>query len=811
MKKWIIRWIIFQSILMFADIRMDAQKIRVRENFDDGWQFHKGDIAIKRAVKGGRQGGLTDADVKMVEGEEAVIAYTDRNKVAGYKASDWKDVDIPHDWLVEEPFVNDPTLGSQPGCNGYKPVGIGFYRKEFCIGKEDEGKKVTLEFDGIFRNSTVWVNGHLLGNHPSGYIPSFYDITDVLRYGEEGANVVLVKVDATDYEGWWYEGCGIYRHVWLTKTDCFHVARFGTFVTTPTPSVKGMQQVGIQTDLQNEYGHPLSYTLVSRITDSRGRTLCERRDTGRIEAFGKATVMQESVITDPQLWSPETPYLYRLYTELLMNGKPVDDYVTKFGVRHIELTTDGFFLNGKRYPIKGTANHQDFAGVGVALPDKINEYRIRLLKEMGSNGYRTAHHPPTPELLDICDSLGMLVMDENRMLSSSRDGLEDLATLVLRDRNHPSVFMWSLENEETLEGTRMGARILRTMHNWVKKLDPTRPTVAAMNHGWNEGGYSDVPDVVGYNYGQRGMQYVKDKERFPNRKMIASESTSFVSTRGEHEDNPQKGYMSNFGKGVSWGLQPGEDWKHIVDYPYLSGTFVWTGFDYRGEPTPYWWPCINSHFGIMDMCGFPKDGYYAYKAAWTDMPVVHVYPHWNLDGKEGEKIRMGVYTNCDEVELRVNGRSIGRKQAMPYLRLEFEAVYRPGRVEAIGYRNGKVVAEDIVETTGEAKSITLAGDCQELKADGRDVWIVNVALRDKKGRVVPTADNLIKFEVDGPARIIGVGNGNPSSHEPDKANQRKAFNGYCQVLIQTEKNAGEIRLSAFSDGLKEARLTITSK
>lgn len=788
---------------------IQAQQVRSRQNFDRGWQFHKGDIAIKRAVKGGRQGGLSDANVKIVEGEEAVIAYTDRNKVANYKPSDWTDVTLPHDWLVEEPFVNDANLGCQPGGNGYKPVGVGFYRKEFCIDASLEGKKISLDFDGIFRNSTVWVNGHLMGHHDSGYLPSHYDLTDVLRYGEEGSNVVLVRVDATDYEGWWYEGCGIYRHVWLTTTDRLHVARYGTFVTTPKVTSQ-QASVNLQTDVKNEYNMPCTFTLISSILDENNITLNERQINFTLAANAQETIQQEMDILRPLLWSPEAPHLYRLYTRIQFNGVTVDDYTTTFGVRTFELTTKGFFLNGQHYPIKGTSNHQDFAGVGVALPDKINEYRIRLLKEMGCNGYRTAHHPPTPELLDICDRMGMLVMNENRLLSSSEQGLKDLTTLIRRDRNHPCVFMWSLENEETLEGTKMGARILRTMHETAKQLDPTRLTVAAMNHGWNEGGYSDVPDVVGYNYGQRGMQYVKDHERFPQRKMIASESTSFVSTRGEHWDNANKGYMSNFGKGVSWGLQPGEDWKHIVDYPYLSGTFVWTGFDYRGEPTPYLWPCINSHFGIMDVCGFPKDGYYAYKAAWTDTPVVHAYPHWNLAGHEGDTIRMGVYTNCEEVEMRINNRSLGRKKAIPYVRLEFQAVYQPGRMEVRGYKSGKLIVREVTETTGIPTQLALTGDCNQLKADGCDVWIVNVSVKDKKGRVVPTADNLVKFTIDGPARIIGVGNGNPSSHEPDKANQRRAFNGYCQVLIQTTDNPGTINLSATSEGLKSATLSVLS-
>ncbi|MDO6430296.1 beta-galactosidase GalA [Flavitalea sp. BT771] len=781
---------------------------RDRACFDDGWQFHKGDIAIKRAVKAGQQGGLSDANVKVITGEEAVIAYTDKNKVAGYKPADWRDVSLPHDWCVEGTFVHDNTLGSQPAGNGYLPTGIGFYRKEFDVPESDKGKIITMTFDGIFRNSTVWVNGHLMGNHASGYTPSDYDLSDVLRYGGEGRNVILVKVDASDAEGWWYEGCGIYRHVWLNTTARLHVARYGTFITTPLVS-KDSAVVSIRTILQNEDTVARHITLVSKIVDKKGRVVDSRSSELTIPPGDQPEVVQEGVVREPLLWSPETPDLYKMVTWVTADGSTIDDYSTSFGVRTVAITNEGFFLNGKLYPVKGTANHQDFAGVGVALPDKLNEYKIQLLKEMGCNGYRCAHNPPTPELLDACDRMGMLVLDENRLLSSGEDGMKDLATLIRRDRNHPSVFMWSMENEESLEGAPMGARILETLVKATHRLDPTRPATAAMNHGWNDGGYSDVLDVVGYNYGQRGMQYVKDHEKYPRRRMFVTESTSYVSTRGEYEDNKEKGYVSNFGLGVGWGLQPGQDWKHIVQYPFLGGTFVWTGFDYRGEPTPYQWPCVSSHFGIMDLCGFPKDGYYAYKAAWTNTPVVHVFPHWSWPGREGQKIKMRGYTNCEEVELLVNGKRIGKKRAAPFEYLEWEVIYQPGKLEARGYKSGKVVARQLVETTTAPARVSLSGDCTKLKADGSDVAVVNVAIKDAMGRVAPTAGNLVTFSIEGPGRIIGTGNGNPSSHEPDKAMQRTAFNGYCQVLVQSDKADGEIRLSAASAGLKGAEIMLT--
>lgn len=783
---------------------------RARECFDFNWLFHKGDIAIKQAIKAGKYGGLTDINVKVVTGEEAAIAYTDANKAAAFKPGDWQEVNLPHDWCVEGTFVNDNSIGCSPAANGYLPGGIGFYRKEFEIPETDKGKKITIEFDGIFRNSTVWINGHLIGNHHSGYTSVNYDLTDVLRYGEEGKNVILVKVDATDYEGWWYEGCGIYRHVWLTKTDKLHVDRFGTYITTPSVS-SAEAAVSIKTTLKNEYDVARNITLVSKIVDNKDAVLDTVTLTQTIEPFSQTEVSQKGVIQKPLLWSPETPNLYKVLTEVSENGNVVDTYETTFGIRTIEFTNNGFFLNGKLYPVKGTANHQDFAGVGVALPDKLNEYKIKLLKEMGCNGYRCAHNPPTPELLDACDRLGMLVLDENRLLSSAEDGLKDLTTLLYRDRNHPSVFMWNMENEEPLQGTVTGTRILKTLVEATHRIDPTRPTTAAMNHGWNDGGYSDVLDVVGYNYGQRDMQYVKDHEKFPQRKMFVTESTSFVSTRGEYEDNKEKGYISNQGTGVEWGMEPGKDWEHIVQYPYLSGTFAWTGFDYRGEPTPYEWPCVTSHFGIMDLCGFPKDGYYAYKAAWTNNPVVHIFPHWNWPGKEGKQIKVQGYSNCDEVELFLNGKSVGKKKVIPFNKLEWEVVYKPGKLEAIGYNKGKTITREIVETTTAPSQIALNSDCATLKADGCDVAVIKVAIKDAKGRVVPITNNLVKFSIEGPGRIIGTGNGNPSSHEPDKATQRMAFNGYCLVLVQTNKQTGEIRLKASSETLKGSEVILKAE
>ncbi|HRZ98695.1 MAG TPA: glycoside hydrolase family 2 TIM barrel-domain containing protein, partial [Paludibacter sp.] len=705
------------------DIQSPSPAKRAKENFDFNWQFHKGDVAMKLVVRVG-QSGITDINVPIITKKDTVIDYTNFRSSTSFNPVDWKAVNLPHDWVIEETFVNDNTLGSQPGGNGYLPVGIGFYRKEFEIPESDKGKKISIEFDGIFRNSTVWVNGHLLGNHLSGYTPSNYDLSDVLRYGNEGRNVILVKVDATQPEGWWYEGGGIYRHVWLVKTDRLYVTRFGTYVTTPTVS-DAEATVNIKTTLKNEYKTAKNITLVSKIVDKKGLVFDTETSTLSIAPFDQTEVSQTGSIKKPLLWSPETPNLYKVLTEVVENGSIIDTYETTLGVRTVEINKNGVFLNGKLCPVKGTCNHQDFAGIGVAVPDKINWYKLKVLKEMGSNGYRCTHHMPTPEVLDMCDSIGLLVLDENRHLSSSKDGLEDLSTMLYRDRNHPSIFMWSLENEEAMQGTVMGARIMETMVKTAHKIDPTRKVTAAMNHARNEGGYSDVLDVVGYNYGDKQLAYVKDKENHPERVMFCTEGTSFVSTRGEYNNSwwPQTCSNSTLWQ-PGWGPYPGEDWADKVKYPYLGGLFVWTGFDYRGEPTPFAWPSVASQFGIMDVCGFPKDGYYAYKAAWTDVPTVHIFPHWNWEGKEGDSIKVHCYTNCEVVELFLNGKSQGKQKAEPFKKIIWPVIYKPGKLEARGYKAGKLVTKDIVETTTTPAQVALNSDVSTLKADGCDVAVI---------------------------------------------------------------------------------------
>lgn len=800
----------FLSLIREDEHVMRSGVVAGRETlrFDEGWHFHRGDIPIPYAVKAGRTGGFTDCE-KPEHGEWLEIAYSDEFSEGQMDPKKWTLVDLPHDWAIEQSYTRHYPKG-----RAHLPIGIGCYRKLFTIPAEDEGKRISIRFDGVMRNSTVWVNGNLIGTHSSGYTSFEYDLTDVLRYGDEGRNVVFVRVDASEYEGWWYDGCGMYRHVWLTKTDPLRVKTWGTFVTTPEVS-PSRAAVRVAADIANGRREAAAFRLVTDIRGPEGESIARVESEERLAGDGEGVFVHEAVVANPSLWHPEHPALYKAVTTLLRDGEAVDTYETTFGIRSIQFTkNDGFFLNGEPLVIQGVCVHQDFAGVGSALPDRIQEYKIERLKEMGVNAYRCAHHPPTPELLDACDRLGMLVMDENRKLDSSPAGIADLTSLIVRDRNHPSVIMWSMENEEVLEGTKMGARILDTLARTTRKLDPTRPVVASMNHG-HRSEYADVVDIVGYNYGTYDNDRdIRDKADFPERILIGSESASYTVTRGIYEDSEEKAYCSEYGtKLASWCCSPERVLRNLAEHPFLTGTFLWTGFDYKGEPTPYNWPAIGSHFGIMDSCGFPKHIYYYIQANWTQKPVVHLMPHWNWEGREGEVIDVWVYSNCETVELVLNGRSLGAKPVDKLGHLEWKVSYEPGTIEARGVGGPGAAAgaatAHTVRTAGAPAAIRLDPDRTVIDADGRDVTMVRVSVVDANGVVVPTACHEIQFRVEGAGRLIGVGNGDPSSHESDKAPYRRVFNGYALAIVQSAKEAGEIRVRAESIGLTGAEAKVS--
>jgi beta-galactosidase len=507
----------------------------------------------------------------------------------------------------------------------------------------------------------------------------------------------------------------------------------------------------------------------------------------------------------------EEPNLYRAATAVVdaNSGRATDLYPTTFGIRTAKFDADqGFLLNGKPVKIKGTCNHQDFAGVGAALPDRINTFKIERLKEMGSNGYRTSHNPPTPALLDACDRLGMLVMDETRMMSSSPNGLEELRTLVCRDRNHPSVILWSIGNEESLiQGNDTGARIAASMKRLVRELDPTRPITEAMNGDWGKG-LSAVVDVQGFNYGKAAQMDAFHRE-FPKQPTVGTETASTVCTRGIYANDKTAGYVSAYDLNYPpWATTAENWWSIYAERAYVAGGFAWTGFDYRGEPTPYSWPCINSHFGIVDTCGFPKDNFYYYLSQWGDKPVLHLFPHWNWPGREGQVIAIWCYANLPQVELFLNGKSLGRRDVPPHRHVEWKAPYAPGTLEARAYHGNTVALTRRRETTGPAAKLVLRPDRPQLSADGEDVGLIAVEVQDGRGRLVPVADNAVTFKISGNGRLIGVGNGDPSSHESDQGPRRAAFNGLCLAIVQATKQAGELVVEASSPGLTSARETI---
>jgi beta-galactosidase len=734
---------------------------RERLLLDFGWKFHLGN-----------EWGNGQSLAKSGSGiGPASVVFSDAS---------WRRVDLPHDWAVELPFDRRADAG-----HGFKALGgafpqnsVAWYRRTFTLppapgpatATAAAGRRLWLELDGVYRDATVFVNGWFVGHHESGYSGFRYDITDVAEPG--GRNVVAVRVDATESEGWFYEGAGIYRHTWLVETGPLAVAPDGVFVrgAFKNNSPGGPAKVQMEVRLANAAAVPADAQVVWTILGPDGHSLATTRRSARVAGAATAEVAGSASVAAPVLWSPETPRLYQLVTAVEVAGRVVDRITTTFGLRTFAFDAKrGFLLNGRPYVIRGTCNHQDHAGVGVALPDRLQSFRLERLKEMGSNAYRSAHNPPTPELLDAADRLGLLVMDESRLLGSDAANLDRLEGLVRRDRNHASVAIWSLANEEfATQGTPAGKRAAATMQALIKRLDPTRPVTYNSTAGNDRAGINEVIEVRGWSYRigvDRMDAYHAANPRQPN---VGSEQGSTLTTRGIYANDSARCYMSAYDDNQTEWSNTAEQWAGFFGpRPWLSGGFVWTGFDYRGEPTPYDWPCINSHFGILDAAGFPKDNFWLYQSWWTERPMVHLLPHWNWRGREGQEIDVRAYTNAEEVELLLNGQSLGRQKIAPFAGLKWKVKYAPGALAARAFRGGTVVAETRVETTGAPAALRLTSDRALLRADGEDVAAVTVAVVDAEGRVVPTANVPVAFTLGGPGRIIGVGNGDPASHEPD--------------------------------------------
>ncbi len=788
---------------------------RERLLLDFGWRFHLG-----HAQDPARDFGFGAQDRELTFAKSDAVAAVSQ---IDFDDKAWAEIDLPHDWALDLPFKDSPNLpehGAKPLGREFPETSIGWYRRVFALPAAATGKSIAVEFDGVGRNAMVLFNGHYLGVNLSGYAPFRFDLTDFAEYG--GKNVLVVRADASLGEGWFYEGAGIYRHAWLTITDPLHIRQWGNQVTTQIQG--GAAIVNIRTEVENESSEDKTCRVISRLVDADGHDVAGAQTPSlSVPAGGRSTLEEQATINDPRLWSLEEPYLYRAITTVESDGVIADAEQTSFGVRSIRFDAEnGFFLNEKPVKIKGTCNHQDHAGVGVALPDRLHYYRIERLKEMGSNGYRTSHNPLAPELLDACDRLGMLVMAETRMMSSCPEGLSQLERMIRRDRNHPSIVIWSLGNEESDQASPLGVRMVTNMKRLARQLDPTRPVTVAMNGAWGKG-VSNVVDVQGFNYGDEGGGINTAKnidafhKKFPAQPTIGTETASAVGTRGIYEKDEKRGYVSAYDASPFDYTTSSEQWWTIYDErKFLSGGFAWTGFDYRGEPSPYSWPCISSHFGIMDTCGFPKDNYFYYQAWWAANPVLHLFPHWNWSGKEGQEIAVWCFTNLDSVELFLNGTSLGSRKVMRNSHVEWKVKYTPGVLEARARKDGKVVLTDRRETTAAPAMIVLRPDRKTIYADGEDASVITVEAVDARGRIVPLALNQISFKLSGAGRLIGVGNGDPSCHESDRPFStteatRSAFNGLCMAIVQSRKQSGSIRVEASSEGLEGASVTIEAE
>ncbi len=750
---WLAACMAFSISTLFA-----ADAPREHLSLDANWKFHLGDDwpGALHLDKAGASTGPASARF----GDTA-----------------WRSLDLPHDWAIELPFdkASDTSHGFKPVGPGFLKNSVGWYRRTFELPKEDASKRIWLTFDGVFRDATVWVNGWLVKRHEGGYYPFREDITDVARFGDK--NVIAVRVDATKFEGWFYEGAGIYRHVWLDKTAPIAIAPEGIFVyagfknNTPV----GEAELHAELKLINSEDFPAEAKVTYTFKDADEQVLGELGDVVKLDAHSQKEISTDAdglhlALAKYKLWSPEDPRLYKLVTTVSVEGAMVDRKETEFGIRTFAFDKDkGFLLNGQPYVLKGTCNHQDMAGVGAALPDALQYFRIAKLKEFGDNAYRTSHNPPTPELLEACDRLGMIVMDESRLLGSDQENLRKWDDQIRRDRNHASVGIWSVANEEfSVQATPQGGNVARTMQSYVKALDPTRPTTYAAPVGDTFDGINGVIEVRGWNY-HVGKDMDAYHAKHPNQPNVGTEQASTVSTRGIYENDKVRGYVSAYDDNApSWATTTERWWSYFAERPWLSGGFVWTGFDYRGEPTPYAWPCVNSHFGVLDVCGFPKDNFYYYQSWWTTNTVLHLLPHWNWPGKEGKEIRVDALSNCKQVELFLNGTSLGRQVMKPNSKLSWQVKYAPGTLSAKGFDDANnVIAEAKIETTGEAATLQLTPNRSTINADGEDVSVFTVAALDAQGRAVPVAQNKINFEISGAGKILGVGNGDPSSHEAD--------------------------------------------
>ena len=779
----------------------------MRINLDRNWKFFLGDLAPK-----------TDADEWGGAKSRGFFFGAPARKTNDEK---WRTVHVPHDFVSEGEYTRKSgdggmtdipemeSIDSRLEAGGSLEGGVAWYRRHFTLDKAVEGKRVYLVLDGVYRDCTVYLNEYLIGSQRDGYTAFCFDVTDFVSYDTE--NLLAVRVDARGREGWWYEGGGIYRPVYLDIRETVAAEPDGVFAAA-VPHEDGAR-VEVRTEVRNREMADAD-VLVKSIIRADGEDIAEICAQGTVPMWETAALCGSAEIENAHLWSLDDPYLYTLVTRIYSAGKLTDERETRFGVREIRFDADrGFFLNGEHIKIQGVCAHHDHAGCGIGMPESVQEYRIDMLKKTGANAFRSAHYPLSEELLNICDRKGMLVFDEVRHMSSSENDLAALRMMVRRGRNHPSVILYGIGNEEIFSQDKPEtARTTITMRTEVRKLDPTRPVTSAVVC-WNgeqrfdtAEGYIDVTkhlDVMGFNYCTSAWDDYH--ERMPHQPVTGTENSGNGWTRGCYSTDERLGHYYTFdpdninkvrAKRKAIKRDMGEsEWKFIAERDYIAGSFIWTGIDYRGEMTPLAYPAVYSQFGMLDYCGFMKDSAYYYQSVWSKEDVLHIFPHWTMPGREGEKISVFAFTNCDEAELFVNGVSYGRRKCEKYGYIEWENVtYEPGEAKAVGYRDGEIIKECSVRTTGAPAGIETEIYNKEIRP--YDAVIVNIRIVDESGEVVPYADNILSFDIVR-GELIGTGNGDPGDHDSEKASVRRAFNGLCQLLVRADgEGRADVRIKA---------------
>jgi len=812
MKKNFVR-LLSLACCLTAGIVLNAQQNPGTESFNKDWKFFLGDVKE---------------------------AFNEDFNDAG-----WRSLQLPHDWSIELPFDSTSPTGTGGGA---LRGGIGWYRKTFSLPAASKGKNIFIDFDGVYCNSEVFVNGHSLGLRPNGFISFRYDLTPYVKFGNQ-SNTIAVKVDnGQQPNSRWYSGSGIYRNVWLTTVGAVYVDHWGTSITTPVVSA-GSASVNIKTIVRNSRETSAGITVKTVIYDEMLRTVQTRVGALNFSNAAAKELSQDFTVVQPRLWSIDNPYLYKAVTQLLVNNKVIDEYSTRFGIRYFNFdVNNGFSLNGKPLKIIGVCDHHDLGCLGTAINRRALERQLQILKGMGCNGIRTSHNPPAPELLDLCDRMGFIVMDEAfDMWKKPKNKFDyhlnwddwhkkDLQDQVLRDRNHPSVFIWSIGNEipEQWAGRNgedsSGTVIARELAAIIKTMDTSRPITSALNNPFPENAIykSGVLDLVGFNYHHQDFKTFPQK--FAGKKFIATETVSALQTRGHYDlpsdsirrwpqrwDKPVAGANPDLtcsaydNCSAPWGSTHEETLKELLKYNFASGMYIWTGFDYIGEPTPYPWPARSSYFGIIDLAGFPKDVYYLYQSLFTSKPVLYIFPHWNWTAGQTVDV-WAYYNNADEVELFLNDKSLGvKKKENDDLHVMWRVAYTPGTLKAVSRKNGKLVLEKIINTAGAPAAIVATADRNTIKADGMDLSFVTIKIVDKNGNLVPNADNLVKLELNGKGLLAGTDNGNPVSLESFQTPARKAFNGMCLAVIQSTGKPGNISLKLSAENLPPVTVNIVAR